>query len=32
MTNEDEFIIYKKDIKNGLTTYVEYEIYNSKNL
>ena len=27
MTAEDEFIIYKKDIKDGLTTYVEYEIY-----
>ena len=32
MNKEDEFIIYKKDIKNGLTTYVEYEIYNSQNL
>ena len=32
MTDEDEFIIIKKDIKDGLTTYVEYEIYNSKNL
>ena len=32
MTKEDDFIIYKKDIKDGLTTYVEYEIYNSKTL
>ena len=32
MENEDEFIVYKKDIKDGLTTYVEYEIYNSKTL
>ena len=32
MSDEDEFIIIKKDLKNGITTYVEYEIYNSKNL
>ena len=32
MSDEDEFIIFKRDIKNELTTYVEYEIYNSGNL
>ena len=32
MSEEDEFIILKKDIKNDTTTYVEYEIYNSANL
>ena len=32
MADDDEFIIYKKDIKDGLTTYVEYEIYKANNL
>ena len=32
MSDEDEFIIFKKDIKDDITTYVEYEIYNSANL
>ena len=32
MKDEDEFIIIKKEIRNNFTTYVEYEIYNSRNL
>ena len=32
MLDEDEFIIFKRDIKNEFTTYVEYEIYNSRTL
>ena len=32
MDDEDEFIIIKRDIKNEVTTYVEYEIYNSRDL
>jgi len=31
MTDEDEFIILKRDIRTELTVYVEYELYNSSN-
>ena len=32
MTDEDEIIIIKRDIRNEHTMYVEYELYNSRNL
>ena len=32
LADEDDLIIFKKDIKDSLTTYVEYEIYNPYNL
>ena len=32
MTDEDEFIIIKRDIRTELTVYVEYELYNSRDL
>ena len=32
MEDKDEIIIFKRDIKNEHTMYVEYELYNSRNL